>query len=163
MKMSVEQEGLFHCVLAQQEWLPEFVQSSYRLSNCGREPTRAEISAHGGLLMCETLGRCNLDVFMSYAEPGTTVRGLRDGRLVDPQPGAALDELLARAARRALSADQLAAEFRALRPYTDANARCSRALWMWAMVRRPLRTRPSGILAGASGRVDAKRTGSTVH
>lgn len=118
--------GLPEIYASWREWLPDFVRASYRLSGGGRMPAEAEIAAHRGLLMCEPLGLANFTILLGYMEPEAAPRG----------PGqASFEQLLRLADTRIASPDELASLFRLLRPFTDANARCGRALWMWRAAR----------------------------
>lgn len=106
--------------------MPGFVRASYRLSRCRRMPGEAEIAAHRGLLMCGTLTPANFEVLLGYLEPQAGPRG----------PDEAQFEQLLRLANAGIaSAGELRSLFRLMRPFTDANARCGRALWMWRAAR----------------------------
>lgn len=110
------------------EWLPDFVRASYRLSDCGRSPGEAEIAAHRGLLVCEALAPANFTVLLAYMEPAALCEPGRAGH-------APFAQLLRLANARIASPDELAALFRLLRPFTQANGRGARALWMWRAAR----------------------------
>lgn len=108
------------------EWLPDFVRAGNRLSGRSRMPAEAEIAAHRGLLMCGRLAPANFTVLLSYMEPAAALRE------ADQAP---FEQLLRLANAHVASADELASLFRLLRPFTDANRRCGRALWMWRAAR----------------------------
>lgn len=121
-------------------WLPSYVQESYRLSACQRSPADAEISAHRGLLMCKKLQVANFSILADYMEKGTTLRTTRRLNADTEDFGhssveASFEQLLYLCNQKRASAEELASLFCLLSPYTQANGRCSRALWMWRMAR----------------------------
>src|SRR5882672_6098090 len=64
------------------DWVPDFVRVSNRMAGITRDPTRAEISAHRGLLAANSLRVENLEVFLHHIAPGA---GLRDVPAADPE------------------------------------------------------------------------------
>jgi hypothetical protein len=122
------------------DWVPGFVRVNNRLAGIAREPTAAEISAHRGLLAVNELRVENLELFVHHVAPGA---GLRDEADVPSEEDTAslealradLATIVAAARTHATSPKRLHRLYRMLRPFTDANGRCGRALWMWQVMR----------------------------
>jgi hypothetical protein len=121
------------------DWVPNFVRISNRMAGIRREPTLAEVGAHRGLLGANALRIENLEQFVRHVSPGA---GWRDGPVHAAPAYEAEGDLRADLAIIVLAAETRAASpyrlhrlHRALRPFTDANGRCARALWMWQMLR----------------------------
>ncbi len=120
------------------ERLSAFVRNSFSLSPSAREPSEAEISAHRGLMMCDKLSVGNVLVLASYIDETARLRSANCFDEGEPAAGAmaaGLEQLLALANARAVTADELVSLFQLLRALTAANGRCARALWLWRMVR----------------------------
>ena len=124
-------------------WVPAFVRLSNRIAGITREPTAAEVGAHRGLLAANSLCVENLELFMRHVAPGA---GLRDRVAVGADeegsvcPTTLRDDLtrIVLAARnKSASPAHVHRIYRKLRPFTDGNGRCARALWMWQMMRQP--------------------------
>jgi hypothetical protein len=125
------------------EWVPAFVRASNRLAGINREPTAAEISAHRGLFAVESLRVENLELFIHHIAPGAK---LRDNAECSPEMWNTdeaeveavrndLATILAAARANSAAADRLHRIYRLLHPFTDANGRSARALWMWQQMR----------------------------
>jgi len=120
-------------------WVSRLVEESLRRSGRTTLPTEAEIAAHRGLLAANTLRIAHLEIFASYLAPGarlTRVAPLARGDDAFAMPDA-LSDLLAHAAAGRTSADELSRLFRLLAPFTEANNRIARALWLWRTIRDP--------------------------
>ncbi len=114
------------------ERLTHFVRWSNLLSGIHREPNPAEVAAHRGFIAADDLRVENLLMFVHHVQRGAALR--RTGKL----PDGTLEQLkpLISAARDDLcSPDDLLARFRRLRPFTDANGRSGRVLWLWQTLR----------------------------
>jgi hypothetical protein len=122
-------------------WVPAFVRLSNRLAGITREPTAAEISAHRGLLAANSLRVENLELFIKHVAPGAGLRDRRGPRADATSSQTTLREdlttLVVAARTKSASPARLHKIYRNLRPFTDGNGRCARALWMWQMMRRP--------------------------
>jgi len=122
-------------------WVPDFVRVSNRMAGITRAPTAAEISAHRGLLAANALRVENLELFVSHIAPGASLRGLAGGdqRSGGENPCAGLRADLATivhaAQTNSASPARLHRIYRRLRPFTNGNGRCGRALWMWQVMR----------------------------
>jgi hypothetical protein len=131
--------GLDIHVAALGDWVPEFTRVNYRLAGITREPTEAEVSAHRGLLAINALRVENLELFVHHIAPGASLRTISDtGRPVEvPNVDlrADLSTIVAAARLKSASPDRLHRVYRMLHPFTDANGRCGRALWMWQVMR----------------------------
>jgi hypothetical protein len=121
-------------------WVPEFVRVSNRMAGITRAPTAAEIGAHRGLLAANALTIKNLELFISHVAPGAAFRDApeetEDGEATTQHD---LKEDLATIVDAARTHSSTAARlhriYRQLRPFTDGNGRCGRALWMWQLMR----------------------------
>ena len=135
--------GLDINVAALGEWVPGFVRVNNRMAGIDREPSAAEVAAHRGLLAANELRVENLELFVRHVAPGAHLRDTaHDDGWSEDETSASRDELRADlsaivAAARSKSAkpDRLHRLYRMLRPFTDANGRCGRALWMWQVMR----------------------------
>jgi hypothetical protein len=119
-------------------WVREFVRFSNRMTGILREPTPAEIGAHRGLLAANSLSVENLEVFVQHVAPGTgwRMRTSEDARRgADAGPRQDLETIVRAARAQRASAAEVHRLYQLLRPFTDANGRCGRALWMWQMMR----------------------------
>jgi hypothetical protein len=125
------------------DWVPDFVRVSNRIAGITRDPTAAEIGAHRGLLAANSLRVENLELFVHHIEPGAA---LRDSSQTEAEPGdmgsastvdlrADLATIVRAARTRSASPYRLHRIYGLLRPFTDGNARCGRAFWMWQMMR----------------------------
>ena len=125
------------------DWVPDFVRVSNRIAGIARDPTAAEISAHRGLLAANSLRVENLELFVHHVAPGA---GLRGGLAANAEPGdeessrdedlrADLATIVLAAQTRSASPHRVHRIYRLLRPFTDGNGRCGRALWMWQVMR----------------------------
>lgn len=124
-------------------WVREFVRFSNRIAGITREPTAAEIGAHRGLLAANSLRVENLELFIRHVAPGA---GLRDRAsapadeevaLAPPTLRDDLTKIVLAARNKSASPARLHRIYSKLRPFTDGNGRCARALWMWQMMRQP--------------------------
>jgi hypothetical protein len=121
------------------EWVQRFVRASNRMSGIVREPTPAEISAHRGLLAANTLRVENLEMFVHHVA-GARMRGAADAE-PDGEPISAaelkadLATIVMAAQTQNASPARLHRIYTMLRPFTDGNRRCGRALVMWQMLR----------------------------
>jgi hypothetical protein len=131
--------GLDIHVAALGDWVPEFTRVNNRMAGIAREPTAAEISAHRGLLAINALRVENLELFVHHIAPGAGLRGADDVELPAETESADLRAdlsiILTAARMRSASPDRLHRVYRMLHPFTDANGRCGRALWMWQVMR----------------------------
>jgi hypothetical protein len=121
------------------DWVPHFVRVSNRLAGIYREPTVAEISAHRGLLAANTLKVENLEQFVRHVAGGAGLRETgtrRNGKAERSGLRADLETILEAAQSRTASPARLYRIYRLLRPFTDGNGRCGRALLMWQVMRR---------------------------
>jgi len=124
-------------------WVGEFVRVSNRMAGIVREPTPAEIGAHRGLLATNSLCAENLAVFVQHVAPGAGWRAFDSGdagRDANAGPRGDLETIVRAAKSKRASAAEIHRLYRLLRPFTDANGRCGRALWMWQMMRGPSET-----------------------
>lgn len=134
---------VFEVYQSSQEWLPDYVWSSFRASGLSKAPSEAEISAHRGLLMCRTLAVSNIDVLAAYVCPDADWREpikIAPGPVLTAEAPRtdleqAINDLLAFVNIKAVSADELLLSFNKLKPFTLGNGRIGRALWMWRMTR----------------------------
>jgi len=123
-------------------WLPRLVAESYRMSSLSREPTSIDISAHRGLVAANNLRLENVEIFMSYIAPSATLKRVSDldQSHDDAVSGAvkdALASLLALACTHSARPKEVMRLFHLLQPFTKANGRLTRAVWMWQMSREP--------------------------
>jgi len=123
------------------DWVPHFVRASNRLAGIDREPTASEISAHRGLLAANRLRVENLEQFVRHVAGGARLRDTnssraRKGALADINLRADLETIVEAASTRAVSPARLYRIYRLLRPFTDGNGRCGRALLMWQVMRQ---------------------------
>lgn len=118
-------------------WVRDFVRHSNAMAGIIREPTAAEVAAHRGLLAANALRIENLVMFVRHIERGAVLRNPKPGEATSASPDvrAELDAILAEARTLSAPADHLHSEFERLRPFTDANGRCGRALLLWRMIR----------------------------
>ncbi len=120
------------------DWVPDFVRVSNRMAGITREPTVAEIGAHRGLLAANALRVENLELFVHHVAPGA---GLREASEGPQDAGTArllredLETIVLAAKTQSASPHRLHRLYRLLRPFTDGNGRCSRAFWMWQVMR----------------------------
>ncbi len=130
------------------DWVIDFVRENNRLSGILREPSPAETAAHRGLLAARSLSAANLEMFVRHVQSGATLRvcGAGENRPDLPQCStmyADLDRML-RAAQECRWPPQLLHRvFMLLCPFTDANGRSGRALWLWQQLQTTT-GRPSG-------------------
>jgi hypothetical protein len=130
--------GLDINVAALGDWVPEFTRANNRMAGITREPTAAEISAHRGLLAINALRVENLELFVHHIAPGAGLRSEDSGLSSDAEAAdlrADLATIIAAARIKSASPDRLHRVYKMLRPFTDANGRCGRALWMWQVMR----------------------------
>jgi hypothetical protein len=121
-------------------WVREFVRVNNRMAGILREPTPAELGAHRGLLAANSLCVENLEVFVQHVAPGAGWRmrsSEDDGRGGEAGPRQDLETIVRAAKENRASATEIHRLYRLLRPFTDANGRCGRVLWMWQMMRSP--------------------------
>lgn len=124
-------------------WVPAFVRVSNRMAGITRDPTAAEISAHRGLLAVNSLRVENLELFIRHIAPGAGLRGTSeaDAEAEDEASAASvglkadLATIILAAQTQSASPFRLHRIYRRLRPFTDGNGRCGRALWMWQVMR----------------------------
>ena len=122
-------------------WVPDFVRVSNRMAGITRDPTVAEISAHRGLLAVNALRVENLELFIRHIAPGAGLRDTPEAEAPEETPAAGDDlrsdlaTIIQAAQTRSASPSRLHRIYRRLRPFTDGNGRCGRALWMWQMMR----------------------------
>jgi hypothetical protein len=118
-------------------WVQDFVRRSNAMAGITRDPTAAEVAAHRGLLAANALAVDNLVMFVRHIERGAVLRSEDTSPLKDRAPDirAELDAILAEARTLAAPPDRLHRDFEALRPFTDGNGRCGRALLLWRMIR----------------------------
>jgi len=138
------------------DWVPHFVRASNRLAGITREPTVAEISAHRGLLAANSLRVENLEQFVRHVAGGACLREAPE--IADRGAEAAhlredLATIVDAARAQATSPARLHRIYSMLRPFTDGNGRCGRALLMWQVMRRTEAEAPAGI----------KRPGASAH
>lgn len=121
-----------------------FVRESNHIEGIRREPTAAEIEAHGEFLDVPTVTQRELVKLLWTLEPGAMLRdrpglNVSVGNHIPPLGGPdipfALGVLLGRANMHPLNAWQTHVEYETLHPFTDGNGRTGRALWAWQMVR----------------------------
>lgn len=148
------------------DWVPIFVRANNRLAGIDREPTEAEVGAHRGLFAANTLRVGNLEMFVHHVAGGAQVREAgRDAS--EGEEGCSAAELRADLATIVMAAQSGAVSpirlhriITLLRPFTDGNDRCGRALLMWQMLRemRPKRgsLRPGKWSAGPRSRTSLK-------
>lgn len=139
--------GLDFNAIALGDWVPGFVRASNRMAGISREPTAAEIGAHRGLLAANTLRVENLEMFVHHVAEGARVRE-RHGAVSENEEATSAAELRADLATIVMAAQARAASplrlhriLTLLRPFTDGNRRCGRALLMWQMLRTSPRER----------------------
>ncbi len=116
--------GLDLAACAFEPWVADFVAASNALSGIERAATPGEIAAHRGFFARRRVRAGNVALLRAHLSGP-------DGReAADERPDAStlrrIDELLS----ADLSPWQLYAAFRELAPFTHANGRCARALWM---------------------------------
>lgn len=121
-------------------WVREFVRVSNRMAGITREPTAAEVGAHRGLLAANSLRVENLELFIHHIAPGAELRDLPldaedEDLAIGDDVRADLATIVLAAQARAASPDRLHRIYQRLRPFTDGNGRCGRALWMWQVMR----------------------------
>lgn len=122
-------------------WLEAFVRESNALSGIERDPTPAEVAAHKGLLAVLTLSVENLQVFVQHLEADATLR--TEGE-ADAEPGrdhgcemyADLRTIVCAAQSGVWPPPRLHDLYVQLRPFSDANRRSARALWLWQSLKR---------------------------
>ena len=142
--------------MALSDWVPHFVRASNRLAGIEREPTASEISAHRGLLAANTLKVENLEQFVRHVAGGARLRdgyssiAARKAERTDPSLRADLETIVEAASSRAVSPARVYRIYRMLRPFTDGNGRCGRALLMWQVMRQvtPNREITRGVASG---------------
>jgi len=123
------------------DWVPSFVRVSNRMAGIARDPTAAEVSAHRGLLAANTLRVENLELFVHHVADGAHVREGAEFKPDEEAPTTAaelradLGTIVLAAQTRSASPLRLHRIYTLLRPFTDGNARCGRALLMWQMLR----------------------------
>ena len=128
--------------------LADFVRESNRIEGIIREPAMREIDELQAMLEVGTITISRLRAFVSVYQPNAVLRdrpnlNVRVGGHVPPRGGMeiaeALDTLLVRAnANRGVvtgpnGAYAIHCEYEMLHPFTDANGRSGRALWLWMM------------------------------
>jgi hypothetical protein len=121
------------------DWVPHFVRASNRLAGIDRDPTATEISAHRGLLAANKLRVENLEQFVRHVAGGARLReAASDGAAcpADADLRADLETIVEAASARAASPARVYRIYRLLRPFTDGNGRCARALLMWQVMRQ---------------------------
>lgn len=142
--------------MALSDWVPHFVRASNRLAGIDREPTASEISAHRGLLAANRLKVENLEQFVRHVAGGAQLRdanssiAARKAERTDTSLRADLETIVEAASSRAVSPGRLYRIYRMLRPFTDGNGRCGRALLMWQVMRQatPKREITRGVASG---------------
>lgn len=138
------------------DWVPHFVRASNRLAGINREPTAAEISAHRGLLAANSLRVENLEQFVRHVAGGARLReapGIGDRGTEATHLRADLATIVEAARAKATSPARLHRIYSMLRPFTDGNGRCGRALLMWQVMRR----------TGAEAPSEISRSGASAH
>jgi hypothetical protein len=93
----------------------------------------------------------NLQMFILHVEPNAQLRrhrgsGEQQGVCSERTMYADLQDLLTTSRERFWSPSLLRRRYTQLRPFTDANRRSGRALWLWQFVQ----TRPRALRAAAS-------------
>jgi hypothetical protein len=114
------------------------------MSGITREPTAVEVSSHRGLLARNALGVENLEVFVHHIAEGAGWRSddrpdgeeRREDEAFVLELKADLATIILAAQRQAASPQRVHRVFRLLRPFTDGNGRCGRALFVWQTLRR---------------------------
>lgn len=135
------------------DWVPDFVRVSNRMAGITREPTASEISAHRGLLAANALRVENLELFVHHIAAGARLRSEAGEHAEPDRKPPPAEELKADLAtivlavqRQSASPHRLHRIYTLLRPFTDGNGRCGRALLMWQIMR-----------AGAKGTAKPRR------
>lgn len=129
----------FELYRSSQDWLPEYVRSSFGLSGLHGIPEQAHISAHRGFLMCRVITISNIEVLAAYVCPNARWRepvDFDDANSSDcdypkTELQRSIEGLFRLTNAGAVSADELLLSFGRLRPLTFGNGRIGRALWMW--------------------------------
>lgn len=120
-------------------WVTGFVRRSNALAGITRDPTAAEVAAHRGLLAARELKVANLEMFVHHVEGSAVLRDAEAlGRGAAPpraEVQADLETLILAARERLWTPRRLHDVYMLLRPFTDANGRSGRALWLWQHVR----------------------------
>jgi len=131
--------GLDIHVAALGDWVRDFTRVNNHMAGIMREPTAAEVGAHRGLLAVNSLRVENVELFVHHISPGTSLRDACDAESSTKTDRADLRAdlsiILTAARMRSAPPDRLYRLFRMVRPFTDANGRCGRALWMWQLMR----------------------------
>jgi hypothetical protein len=129
----------------------DFVRENNRLAGILRDPSPAEIGAHRGLLAARTLRVENLQMFVRHVETDARLRehdwtGGRQRSYGRRTMYEDLEDLLLRSGEDLWPPELLQQRYMQLRPFTDANGRSGRALWLRQVEQTRTRQRP-GLLA----------------
>jgi hypothetical protein len=112
--------------------LTNFVGWSNLMAGIERAPSPAEVAAHRGLIAVEHLTVENMLMFVHHVQKGATLR--RDvrphGATSEDKAYLELQALLAEAGEESWPAERIHRCLRRMRPFTDANGRSARALWL---------------------------------
>lgn len=125
-------------------WVVDFVAESNRIAGISRAPSAGEISAHRGFLAADRIHAGNLEMLVFHLQPGGVFRRQADaigGEYQSPDRDSvtavreALDGLIEAARLRLYGPWAVHLMYRELQPFTAANGRSGRALWLWQMLR----------------------------
>ena len=117
------------------DWVVDFVRENNRLAGILRDPSPAEIGAHRGLLAARTLRVEHLTIFVHHVQASAKLRAdAAAGEKVWRRRAsvyAALEGIILTAQEGLFCPYRLYRLYMLLRPFTDANGRSGRALWLW--------------------------------
>jgi len=129
---------------ARGEWFTAFLEESNRIAGESRQPNEAEMEAALSFLELDEVAIADLARLVEVHAPDAVLRdrselevagGGHEAPLGGPDVTDALDGLLARINRSELTPHDAHCAYEVLQPFTDANGRSGRVLWLWQMER----------------------------